>query len=39
MSVNVMNSIFIENTTDINYHLMPEISYGIDKNLMVRSNN
>ncbi len=38
ISVNLMNSIFVENTTGINYHLMPEISYGIDKNLMVRSS-
>ncbi len=38
LSVRVMQSVFKEQIkTGYNYHAMPEITYGISKNLMVRS--
>ena len=38
LSVRVMQSVFKEQVeTGYNYHAMPEITYGISKNLMVRS--
>jgi hypothetical protein len=38
LSARVMQSVFKEQVeTGYNYHAMPEISYGISKNLMVRS--
>jgi hypothetical protein len=37
--LNVMQSAFKEQIkTGYNYHLMPEITYGINKNLMVRGS-
>lgn len=39
LSVNVMQSMFKEKfEAGYNYHLMPEITYGINKNLMVRGS-
>lgn len=36
LSVNVMQSAFKENQNKYNYHLMPEVTYGLTKNLMFR---
>lgn len=39
LAINVMQSAFKEQIkTGYNYHLMPEITYGINKNLMVRAS-
>ena len=39
LSINIMQSLFKEKFEDgYNYHLMPEITYGINKNLMIRGS-
>ena len=39
LSINIMQSLFKENTKDgYNYHFMPELSYGLNKNLMFRTS-
>ncbi len=39
LAVNVMQSLFKEEMkSGYNYHLMPEVTYGINKNLMLRGS-
>lgn len=38
LSINFTNSLFKDKKTFFNYHLMPEISYGINKNFMIRGS-
>jgi hypothetical protein len=39
LAINIMQSAFKEKfETGYNYHLMPEVTYGINKNLMVRGS-